>query len=157
MTRIGPKSDTSEPTMHRHTRKKITHLVTGLFTGLSSQGEPLVDFPDNIAGIPIVARSTVLLEKTDEGKEAALLFENGDPTRPLIVGLLTEPKSARTTVLPEVDGQVLTFSAEKQVVLRCGEASITLTKAGKIVIRGTYVLSRSSGVNMVKGATIQLN
>jgi hypothetical protein len=42
-------------------------------------------------------------------------------------------------------------------VLRCGEASITLTKAGKILIRGTYVLSRSSGVNMVKGATIHLN
>jgi hypothetical protein len=42
-------------------------------------------------------------------------------------------------------------------VLRCGKASITLTSAGKVLIRGTYVLSRSSGVNKIKGGSIQLN
>ena len=48
-------------------------------------------------------------------------------------------------------------SAKEQLVLRCGKASITLTKAGKVLIEGSYVSSRSTGVNRVKGGSIQLN
>ena len=53
-----------------------------------------------------------------------------------------------------VDDQVV---ADEEIVLSCGESSITLTRAGKILIRGKYVLSRSSGVNRIKGGSIQLN
>ena len=49
------------------------------------------------------------------------------------------------------------FTAESEIVLRCGEASITLTRAGKVLIRGTYLLSRSSGVNRIKGGSVQIN
>jgi len=49
------------------------------------------------------------------------------------------------------------FDAKKEIVLRCGKASITLTKAGKVMIKGTYVVSRSSGANKIKGASIALN
>ncbi len=48
-------------------------------------------------------------------------------------------------------------NAKEQLVLRCGKASITLTRAGKILIKGSYVLSRSSGVNRIKGGSVQLN
>jgi hypothetical protein len=41
--------------------------------------------------------------------------------------------------------------------LQCGKASITLTRAGKVLINGAYVSSRSSGVNRLKGGSIQLN
>ena len=41
--------------------------------------------------------------------------------------------------------------------LRCGKASITLTRAGKVLIRGAYLLSRSSGVNRIKGGSVQIN
>ena len=47
--------------------------------------------------------------------------------------------------------------SKEQLVLRCGKASITLTKAGKVLIDGSHVLSRSSGVNRVKGGSVQLN
>jgi hypothetical protein len=47
--------------------------------------------------------------------------------------------------------------AKEQVVLKCGKASITLTKAGKVLIQGSYVLSRSSGINRVKGGSVQIN
>jgi hypothetical protein len=43
------------------------------------------------------------------------------------------------------------------MVLRCGKASITLTRAGKVLIQGSYVLSRSTGVNRVKGGAVQIN
>jgi hypothetical protein len=58
---------------------------------------------------------------------------------------------------PRAIPERLELVAEQEIVLRCGEASITLTKAGKIVLRGAYVLSRSSGVNKIKGGSVQIN
>ncbi len=84
------------------------------------------------------------------------MFERGDPHRPIIMGLL-QPPSARPAVQAETDGEKLVFSADKEIVLRCGEASITLTRAGKVLIRGAYLLSRSSGVNRIKGGSVQIN
>ena len=40
---------------------------------------------------------------------------------------------------------------------RSPEASITLTRAGKVLIQGSYVSSRSTGVNRIKGGSVQLN
>lgn len=57
----------------------------------------------------------------------------------------------------DADGERMIVSAKEQLVLRCGKASITLTKAGKVLIKGSYVLSRSSGVNRIKGGSVQLN
>jgi hypothetical protein len=56
-----------------------------------------------------------------------------------------------------IDDQRLELTAEREIVLRCGKASITLTRAGKILLRGTYLFSRSTGVNKIKGGSVQLN
>ncbi len=57
----------------------------------------------------------------------------------------------------ETDGRKVVVSAQRELVLRCGSASITLTAAGKILIRGAYVLTRSSGVNRIQGGSVQIN
>ena len=54
-------------------------------------------------------------------------------------------------------GERLEFTAGREIVFRCGDASITLTKAGKVLIQGAYLLSRSSGVNRIKGGSVQIN
>ena len=71
---------------------------------------------------------------------------------PLILGLIQPP-------LPEVeaDGEKLVLEARREVTLRCGKASITMTADGRVTIRGTQVLSRSDGPNRVQGASVQLN
>lgn len=51
----------------------------------------------------------------------------------------------------------LVLTAAKQLTIRCGESSITLTAAGKIIIRGKYIVSRSSGVQRIKGGSVQIN
>ena len=56
-----------------------------------------------------------------------------------------------------VDRKRILFDAEEEIVLRCGEASITLTRSGKIIIKGSYLLSRSSGANRIKGGSVQIN
>ena len=53
--------------------------------------------------------------------------------------------------------QAVVLNGAKQVELRCGQASIVLTAAGKILIKGTYVMSRSSGANRIKGAFVDIN
>ena len=46
---------------------------------------------------------------------------------------------------------------EKEIVLECGEGSITIRKDGKIVIKGTHLLSRAAGVNRIKGGQVNIN
>lgn len=56
-----------------------------------------------------------------------------------------------------VDGKRVVLEGKDEVVIRCGEASITLTKAGKILICGNYLLNQSNGVNRIEGGSVQIN
>ena len=137
-------------------------IVVGVLAGFNDSGEPLVVFPGNTCAAGLVARSSALLSRSDEGREVALMFENGDAARPLIIGRIQHPEELRETGTPapvtaQVDGERLEFKADKEIVFRCGKASITLTRAGKVLIRGAYVLSRSSGANRIKGGSVQIN
>jgi hypothetical protein len=119
-------------------------------------GDALVEFANNPLNHPVKARTTTPLDPAAVGAEVVLLFENGDPARPLVVGVVRPPEAA-PVVPAQLDGERVVLSAEREIVLRCGEASITLTRAGKVLIRGTYVLTRSSGANRIKGAAVEIN
>jgi hypothetical protein len=56
-----------------------------------------------------------------------------------------------------VDGKRVVLDAQDEIVLRCGSASITLRRNGRVVVRGTYVETRSQGVNRIKGGSVQIN
>lgn len=56
-----------------------------------------------------------------------------------------------------LDGKRVVLEGKEEIVLKCGDASITLTKAGKILIRGKYLLNRSTGVNRILGGSVQVN
>jgi hypothetical protein len=56
-----------------------------------------------------------------------------------------------------VDGRRIEIEAADEIVLRCGEASIVLRRNGRVVIRGTYIETRSRGVNRVKGGSVEIN
>jgi Domain of unknown function (DUF6484) len=140
-------------------------VTVGVLVGFAASGEPLVDHPENPSGAPLPARFTVPLDPSDIGREAALLFEGGDPGKPILLGLLRVPAPVVPKAEParveavEVrrDGESIVLSAEREIVLSCGKASITLTRAGKILIRGAYVLTRSAGVNRIQGGSVQIN
>jgi hypothetical protein len=116
----------------------------------------LARFPGEL----VTARTAVALRRNLIGATVLVLHEEGDWTRPVVVGVLQEgiaALSADRSVEVHADGERLTLTAEREIVLRCGEASITLTRAGKIVLQGAYVLSRSTGYNKIKGAAIDIN
>jgi hypothetical protein len=142
----------------RATLAAVPAVVLGTVTGWDESARPLVVYPGSPVEHPLPALTTLPLPDDAFGREAALQFIDGDPLRPLIVGLIQPP-----TPLPanpaeaKVDGRRVEFTAEQEIVFRCGKASITLTRAGKVLIEGAYLLSRSSGVNRIKGGSVQIN
>ena len=133
-----------------------------------------------VATPPVRARSTVPVSAADVGRPAVLVFENADPASPIILGLLVRPGAAPAAaatapgggggkraaaksrardaaVSVDADGQRLVLTAEQEVTLRCGKASITLTRAGKVLLRGAYVLNQSTGVNRIQGGSVEIN
>lgn len=152
---------------------RIDGVLVGRLAAIGVGGEPRVDFP-GAAPDGVAARSMVAVGAAQIDHEVALLFEGGDPQKPMIMGLMYRPDAAPSAGEPpgerdaaapvnaaqptvENDGERLVFEAEKEIVLRCGKSSITLTRAGKILIRGAYVLTRSSGVNRIQGGSVQIN
>ncbi|NJO16333.1 MAG: DUF2345 domain-containing protein [Thioploca sp.] len=135
-------------------------VVIGKLIAFNEAGQPLVDYPANPTHQPLPALTTVSLATNQLEQEVALLFAEGDMTRPVIIGLIRADLSVTADASPieaRVDGQRVVLSAQKEIVLKCGKASITLTRAGKVLIRGAYLLSRSSGVNRIKGGSVQMN
>ncbi|MEW8692971.1 MAG: DUF6484 domain-containing protein [Candidatus Thiodiazotropha endolucinida] len=141
-------------------RPRLDGVVIGVLVGLNEHRQPLVAFPGNPKIDNTIAKSTIQFSEQEIGYEVALLFENGDPLLPMIIGRIQRP-DINTTGAPhvsaDVDGECLTLSAKREIVLKCGKASITLTRSGKVILRGNYLLSRSSGVNRIKGGSVQIN
>lgn len=138
-------------------------VVIGELLAMKDEGRtPLVIFPGQPGTAAIAARTVVDLHGPHIGKQVVLMFEEADLARPIIMGVLREGDGWPLAEQPgqvevEADGERMIVSAREQLVLRCGKASITLTREGKVLIQGSYLLSRSSGVNRIKGGSVQLN
>jgi len=60
------------------------------------------------------------------------------------------------SIQSHAEGDIL-IQGDNSVTIKCGEATIQLTKDGRISLNGKQVDSTASGANIVKGATITLN
>lgn len=135
---------------------RIDGVVIGLLIGFEGRA-PLVVFVGNPRETAIAARSLTELDVSAIGSELALLFEEGDPTRPLVVGRIVDPahKNRELQVVREGDRVVIT--GEERIELRCGLASIILEKDGRVTIRGSQLTSQASGTNRIRGGAVHLN
>ncbi len=103
------------------------------------------------------------------GREVLVVFQDGDRTKPIIVGLMEEPLESMVqmeTPAPEspdhrremrIDGKRVVIEADDEIELKCGQGSITIRKDGKIVVKGTHVLSHATGPNRIRGGSVSLN
>src|SRR5215467_9120276 len=83
---------------------QIYGVVTGTLIGFKDEGGiPLILYPGQPGTAAIAAASTIDLHGTHIGRRVALMFENGDPRRPMVVGLVRSPQGWQ---LPEQPGQV---------------------------------------------------
>ncbi|MFL6601950.1 MAG: DUF6484 domain-containing protein [Steroidobacteraceae bacterium] len=141
----------------------IHGAIVGVLIGFQDDGRrPLVIFAGQAGDAATSSRTTQDLHGAHIGAEVVLVFEGADPRRPVIVGVLprADGSSVPRQLLQaevQVDGERTIVSAKEQLVLRCGAASITLTRTGKVLIQGTYISQRSAGVMRIKGGSVQLN
>ena len=135
----------------------------GRLNGFDLQNQPLVGNLSACPGQVVTGRTVVALCRAMIGRDVVVLFEGGEANLPVIMGVIQS--RALQEVVPalepgvrvQVDGERHVIEAELEIVLRCGDASITLTRAGKVIIKGNYILSRSTGYNKIKGAAIDIN
>lgn len=129
-------------------------VAVAAFAGFDERGRFLVALAGQAE--PLAALSTVGLGAEDLGAAVIVAFEGGDPRCPVIVGCAQGRAGAQAA--PATAGRErLVLQADREIELRCGDASIVLTRAGKVLIRGTYVLTRSRGANRIKGAFVDIN
>lgn len=138
--------------------------------GLGAGGQVLLNGP----GAVQTARTVVRLSPAMVGRQVLVVHEAGGP---IVTGVIQDgtdapsdavqaPDAVHAADAPdadtppfelEVDGERVVVDARRQLVLRCGQASITLTREGKILLRGTYISSRASGVHRISGGSVELN
>ncbi|HEY1398006.1 DUF6484 domain-containing protein [Roseateles sp.] len=120
----------------------------------------------------VEAMSVVPIRAEHVGAPLALSLGAG-LAQPLILGLLWQPGADRQVpavddapsvgvpaVMVERDGglaEEVVIGATQQLTLHCGEASITLTADGQILLRGEYISSHATGTQRIKGAAVRIN
>ncbi|MEM1043032.1 MAG: DUF6484 domain-containing protein [Bacteroidota bacterium] len=124
---------------------------------------------------PVAARSTVAVTPSAVGQQVVLAFEQSDPQRPVVLGVLQtapvhEPPpqapvpQEHAAVLPaganrqvRVDGRTVCIEAERELVLQCGKSSILLRASGEVVVKGLKIVSRARRTNKIKGGNVLIN
>lgn len=133
------------------------------------RGEVRVTFDGSSAiARPLAGVDDEALEQAARGRaEAVLLFEEGDPRRPLLVGLLRSRTPLVDALLAgplpaipavaRVDGKRVAIEGKDEVVLQCGKASLTLRSDGKVVLRGVNLVTQADRVHKIRGGKVQVN
>jgi uncharacterized protein DUF6484 len=158
------------PSVRSYQPSPISGVTSGKVRGITADGIVLVEYQDESKTRIVNARACVEIGATEIGRDVVLAFDAVVPGAAIVIGVLqsiTAPPSstssaiaASATAAPidvEVDGRRVTVHAVDSLTLRCGAASITLTREGTVLIRGTYVQSRSSGVQRIQGGAVHIN
>jgi len=100
-----------------------------------------------------VAVTGILDPVTDSGASVCVSFERNDIRRPIVLGKIVSglPEAASSR------SEGVEISNDREIVLRCGKASISLKADGTVAIRGTNVASRASHTNRIRGGNVQIN
>lgn len=143
----------------------VSGIVVAVCEGQNDEGWLLVRWGPE-PGAARVAR-VIWMERAPDwslcrGLRVVLGFEDGNPTKPIVLGLLDRPPEAvedsdDAQSAAEDKPKVLRIESEQELILECGKAKISLRADGRVVILGGYLLSRSKGVNKIKGGSVQIN
>lgn len=153
----------AEADLHSTTQTAVPgEVFIGTLAGIGPDGRPLVTVAASIQ--PLAALSTLAITHRHLGRQVAVMFAHGQADQPVILGVIHSPLLELLVGAPDtkttdagIDGRRVLLKGQEEIVLRCGEASITLRKDGKIVLKGKYLLSDSAGVHRLVGGSVQVN
>ena len=142
----------AELPIHQSENTIIQGVVIGTLAQLDNKGYPYVNFVTDQKFQEIRAKSIISISKEDCNRELVLQFELGNAQKPVIMGFLSKTDQEKKV---EFHKQVF-IEASEEVVLRCGDASITL-RNNRVIIRGKDIVSRARRANKIRGGSVQLN
>ena len=138
----------------------------GTLIEITEDGIPMVEFAGLSDG-PIAAQSALSDAEVESiqslPQKVLLICDESHQQPPVINGIVRNtmkrpsPKHRLQECDVKVDGERITLDAKDEILLRCGKSSILLRQDGKIVIKGSNLVSRSSGANKIKGSSININ
>jgi hypothetical protein len=143
-------------------------IVTGHLQGIDEEGRILF-VPEQGDGLPVpvaigVALSDGVLVPAARNQQRALVVRTSEnPPRLVLIGLMRERITAAASqagpgeLEVKVDGEKLRLTADQEIEFKCGKASLILRQSGRIILKGTYIVTTASGPVKIKGATIALN
>lgn len=129
-------------------------VITVTLLDFGAGGCIRVLLPGQQAGVP--ALSAICLAEGDVGRPVLLAFGLRAGDLPVITGR-PGADHKEPAMRPKRDRDRVLIQAPRELELRCGDASIVLTRAGKVLIRGNFVLSHSRGMNRIRGAAVHIN
>lgn len=149
---------------------KISSSI-GYIAGTNNKGDVLVTINrEEAKSARLVSglNRNELIKEEFIGREVLVVFPEGNPDRPVIIALMENPIDQLVSLEIKddeikqetefrIDGKQVTIEGENEILMKCGKASILLRNDGKIIIKGTHLLSRSSGPNRIKGASVGIN
>jgi len=149
----------------------MNHVI-GCLVDITDEGIFVVDYPGNVHG-PLHARfisdfARIEQKTSAKGMPVLLVFENADACYPIIVGFVQDRITRDKIIEFEIPDQTqqknfyldkkkVVLEAREQIELRCGKSSLTLTKEGKIIVKGMEIVSRAVKANKIKGASVSIN
>jgi Domain of unknown function (DUF6484) len=149
----------------------------GVLIAPSTPGALLVEYDGSG---PLTARSTIAMDQSAIARAIAtrqpalLLFENGDARLQIVVGLVQPSPGAalfgallaaeapdasadKRPIEARIDGEQVVLEGRESVTLKCGDATITLRRDGKVILKGAYIETRAKGVNRIRGGSVKIN
>lgn len=87
------------------------------------------------------------------GQRVLVLLPAPGAERGCVLGLIGPYTAPRT---PETPSRVR-IEAQQELVLECGDASLTLREDGRVTIRGTDVTSHARRTQRIRGGTVHIN
>ena len=149
------------------------HPRLGRIVGLDEKGRALVEFagsqPRPASTLGPVSR-TELEQAARESRVVVLAFLDGRADAPVLLSLHgpdaepefeaepeIEPEPEPEELELELDGERQVIEATRELVLRCGEASITLRSDGSVKIRGRDVTSWARRRQRIRGGSVSIN
>ena len=119
-----------------------------------ANGYPLVDWQHNPSEQPIQALSQVKIEAQHIGQTCTLALLEGDPSQPIVMGLLYNPEAEDEHW---GDEQPVVIRSADSISLQAGKAKIQLFADGRIHLQGVSINSQAYGPNKIKGTAVKIN
>jgi hypothetical protein len=147
-----------EQPVPQQSSREMEGLFIATLVEFEDDGSPVVAIAD--AEYDYVAQSLCTPATLSIGCQCAIMFHAGNPENPVIIGVLQQPVivlGASESLSVNQDPDRIDIQSESEINLHCGKAHLRMTSEGLVEIRGRKVVSHSTGLNRIRGASVKLN